>query len=428
MINKSLLTLLLTILLLCTGCREKSSKPEEKIILTVDQYLFDPDGGFDSREKEFYSRFMEDHPDIEIKITEIFTTESFHSTREQEKITADNITDIVYYRGSSALTRDGLIAPITPYLTEEIKKSYLKTALLAQGEREELYTLPVTVIASHVLYVNQKLLNEMQLSMPQNFKEMTALVPTVKSHGNDFIIMGNRSDWVLPYTLFSAIVGRLNGKHWAQHVASNDSSFLDPAFIDSLNMVKNLFDKELLSRASYELEYGESYLLFAEGQAPFMIDGDWRAEQLAELMSVEKQKDIIMTVLPELPGQKSSQNSTSLIPGLGLSMKSGLNDDKAYAAWKLISYYAGIKEAQLRLEQEYIVPSLKMNRVPPNLPYLVKEKIKFHQQLDEALPDLAYTFNGLLHERLRLGLKALIQGEIGPEELALELEKQNNKR
>ena len=56
--------------------------------------------------------------------------------------------------------------------------------------------------------------------------------------------------------------------------------------------------------------YGEAPALFTAGRAPFMIDGDWRAgafltdESTGEaLIPPEKQKDIVMTVFPAIPGE-----------------------------------------------------------------------------------------------------------------------------
>ncbi|GAJ22936.1 unnamed protein product, partial [marine sediment metagenome] len=130
------------------------------------------------------------------------------------------------------------------------------------------------------------------------------------------------------------LVGRIGGQDWLNAAIAGEASFTDQEFVDSLALVKDLYDTGLLPPQSIQLEYGDSPNLFATGRSPFMIDGDWRVGAVAPLLTEEAQENFELAVFPDIAGQKGESDSTSTVVATGFGMKAGLTGDKADAAWK----------------------------------------------------------------------------------------------
>lgn len=381
-------------------------------------------------EPAIYDRFMELNPNIELEFSKGAFKESFHPKIDWDNIKLDNSADVIYYYHGlkcRKLANEGNFADLTPYLTKEFRKNYLPITFSPAGPNGGVYSLPYTLSASHVLYSNTRLLKKLKLKMPRDFEEFTRMAPIIKTAGYEPIIMANNScDWIIQTALFSTIMGRLGGTGWAKKVVRGELSFEDRAFIDSLQLIKEFYNSGLLSTTTFKLDYSVSPTLFADGKAPFMLDGDWRTRKLIEIMNEKEQKNIEMTVIPTIPGELEPAFSTSVVLGTGLAMRSGLSPEKAYAAWKLISYYAGEQEGMLRLEQEGVIPTVKLSTRKMDLPPLLKERIDFYQKIEKSLPILDNIFPGPVTFKLHKGLYDVAGGKTTPEELAADLDETLN--
>lgn len=381
-------------------------------------------------EQKIFNRFMELNPNIEIEFTKSSFNSLFIKKIDWDNIKLDNSADVTYYYPGLKFRKvaaDGSLADLRPYLTKEFRKSYLPITFSPNGPNGEVYNLPYTLTASHVLYSNTRLLKKLKLKMPRDFEDFTRMAPIIKTAGYEPIIMANNScDWLIDYALFSTVMGRLAGNDWARKVMRGERSFEDRAFIDSLQIIKEFYNSGLLSTNTFKLDYSVSPTLFADGKAPFMLDGDWRTRKLIEIMNEKEQKNIEMTVIPTIPGELEPAFSTSVVLGTGLAMRSGLSPEKAYAAWKLISYYAGEQEGMLRLEQEGVIPTVKLSTRKMELPPLLKERINFYQKIEKPLPILDDTFPGPVIHKLHKGIYDVAGGKTTSEELAADLDETLN--
>lgn len=386
------------------------------------------DAAFDIKDSEgqIYTRFMERNPNIEIVYTKESFQFSFHSTVKQQETVIDNSTDLFFYipgQRTELLIDRGVISELNPYITEEVKSHYSSLAFIPEGPDGKIYTLPTTLTATHVFYINRSTLKKLNMKMPLYFEDLTRMVPSIRKGGLEPIIMANKSNWVMESCLFSTILGRMGGADWPQRFSQGENLFNEEYFINSLHLLKEFYNSGLLSQNSLELEYSDGPSLFAEGRAPFMIDGAWQVDRLVEFMSESEQKNIEMTVIPTLPGQLQSSLSTSIATGSGLAMRSGLNPEKAYAAWKLISYYAGEQEGMLRLKEQGVMPAVKLSKIDWEPAPLVTEHINFYQKVDEALPVVDNFFSGKFNQLIYEGLHDIATDRTTPEKLTDRLDK-----
>jgi len=338
---------------------------------------------------------------------------------------AGDLPDVMYLWPSGRsleFYKNELTEDLYPFLGADIDK-YVPAAVAPQWDGK-LYELPITAgSACHVLYVNTKILNDLGLSMPTTYEELVAMGPTISDAGLYPILMANKAAWVMQSCLFSALVGRIAGQDWIDKVITGEASFTDQEFVDSLALVKNMYDTGLLPPQSIQLEYGDAPNLFVTGRSPFMIDGDWRVGALTPLLTEEEQADFELAVFPDIAGQKGVSGSTAGVASTGFGMKAGLTGDKADAAWKWISFFAGPEAAEIRFVGEGMIPSYIMDlSVYEDIPPLVVKRAAFYAEVSTNTSVLDAVITGEPIILINNGLQQLALGDITPEKLAADIE------
>jgi len=364
--------------------------------------------------------FNAKYPNITLKIENSFG-DAYHQ-KLAALAAAGDLPDVMYLwpGGRSAeLYENDLIEDLYPYLGED-KDNFVPTAVAPQWDGK-LMELPIAITATHVMYVNTKLLDDLGLSIPSTYDEFVAMVEPISAAGLYPIIMPNKASWVMQSCLFSAIVGRIAGPEWLDALIAGEASYTDQEFVDSLALVKDLWDTGLLPPQSIQLEYGDGPNLFATGRSPFMIDGDWRVGAVAPLLTDEEQENFELTVFPDIEGQVGPSGSTSTVVATGFGMKKGLTGDKADAAWKWISFFAGPEAAEIRLMEQGMIPSYKMDISGYDIsPLAVKRGAFYSEHVGTYVLDDKITGDPITV--LNNGLQELALGNITPEELAANIE------
>jgi len=392
---------------------------EKKVELTVLNYLdiTSPEAkAWDATVEAFNAKY----PNITLKIENSFG-EAYHQ-KLAALAAAGDLPDVMYLwpGGRSAeIYKNELTEDLYPFLGAD-KDKFVPAAVAPQWDGK-LYELPIGITATHVMYVNTKLLIDLGLTMPKTYDELVAMVPKIKEAGLYPILMANKAAWVMQSCLFSALVGRIGGQDWLDALIAGEASFTDQEFVDSLALVKDMYDTGLLPPQSIQLEYGDGPNLFATGRSPFMIDGDWRVGAIAPLLSEEEQENFELTVFPDIAGQEGESGSTSTVAATGFGMKAGLTGDKADAAWKWIYFFAGPQAAEIRLIEQGMIPTYIMDLSAYDIsPLAVKRGAFYPEHSGTYVLDDKITGEPI--NILNTGLQELALGNTTPEKLAAEIE------
>ena len=392
---------------------------EKEVELTVLNYLdiTSPEAkAWDATVEAFNAKY----PNITLKIENSFG-EAYHQ-KLAALAAAGDLPDVMYLwpGGRSAeIYRNELTEDLYPFLGPD-KDKFVPAAVAPQWDGK-LYELPIGITATHVMYVNTKLLSDLGLTMPKTYDELVAMVPKIKEAGLYPILMPNKAAWVMQSCLFSALVGRIAGQDWLEALIAGEASFTDQEFVDSLALVKDMYDTGLLPPQSIQLEYGDGPNLFATGRSPFMIDGDWRVGAIAPLLSEEEQENFELTVFPDIAGQKGESGSTSTVAATGFGMKAGLTGDKVDAAWKWIYFFAGPQAAEIRLIEQGMIPTYIMDLSAYDIsPLAVKRGAFYPEHSGTYVLDDKITGEPI--NILNTGLQELALGNTTPEKLAAEIE------
>jgi len=123
---------------------------------------------------------------------------------------AGDLPDIMYLwpSGRSAeIYENELTEDLYPFLGAD-KDKFVPAAVAPQWDGK-LYELPIGITATHVMYVNTKILNDLGLSMPTTYEELVTMVEPITAAGLYPILMPNKAAWAMQSCLFSALVGRI---------------------------------------------------------------------------------------------------------------------------------------------------------------------------------------------------------------------------
>ena len=417
--------LLVSLLLMGIGAFAAEKSP---IVLRVLHYLDATSPGAHRELIEVWEAFEKANPDIKIVREDLFN-EPFHQKTEIYAATGQ-LPDVIYmWPGgrSTTLHTKKLVKDLTPLLGAA-RSEFSEAALVPQAGGY-LAELPIGVTSSHVLYVNQKVLRDLGLTIPRTYEELKAMAPKLKAAGKDVILMGAQDDWVMQSCLYSAIVGRMLGDKYVDDLIAGKAKFTDAPFVNTLKFYKQLYTDGVLSAKVLQTPYNEVNALFAAGKAPFMIDGDWKVGNFLTdptsgqaLIPPDKQKDIVMTVFPAIPGEVN-HGTTSVVPGVGFGMNAAIPDgsEKEKAAWKLIMWLNSVEVQRLRLETGGAFPSRK-GVTSDKLEPLAQTRAEFYGAfagtyvLDNVLEAAVYL-------PINVGLQEIGLGLATPEQVAAKVQK-----
>lgn len=395
----------------------------EPVTIRVLNYLDASSPGAAREIVEVWQRFEADNPDI-LVIREDQFNEPFHHKTEAYAA-AGKLPEVLYvWPGgrSATLHEKKLLRDIEPLLGEE-RHAFLETALEPQAGGY-LAMVPIGLTASHAMYVNTALLKELGFEMPKTYQDLKNMVAPLKAAGKECIIVGAQDDWVMQSVLYSMIFGRIVGDEKLYAFIEGKAKFTDKVFVDSLRFYEQLFKDGVISRNAMQTPYGEAPALFAAGKAPFMIDGDWRAGAFitdpttgTALIPPEKQKEIVMTVFPEIPGE-INHGTSSIVPAVGYAMsahvKPGSPEEKA--AWRLIQWLNSAEVQKIRLETGAAFPTRK-GVTSDKLEPIAQERAGFYGRItgthvldDKFPPEVCIPIN--------VGLQEIGLGLATPEEVA----------
>ena len=423
---KKVFVLVLIALLACTFLCPIFA--EEVVTLKVLNYLDLTFAGADREVKDIWGAFEKANPNIKIEREDLYN-EPFHQKTEAY-IAAGQLPDVMYMwpsGRSSAIHTKHLVKDLRPLLGAEAK-NFSPAALVPQAGGY-LGEIPMGVTATHVLYVNKKMLTDMGLQIPKTYAQLVSMSKKLKAAGKGSILMGSQDDWVMQSCMFSMILGRICGDAYVDKLVAGQAKFTDDSFVKALKFYAQLYKDGVLDKKNLQTAYNDVNGIWATGKAPFMVDGDWKVGNFLTdpstkqaLIPVDQQKNFVMTVFPRIPGEVI-HNSTSVVPGTGYGMNAKVpaGSAKEKAAWKLISWLVSPQVQKVRLEIGLTFPSRK-GVTSDKLEPLQVERAGFYGKYKGT-----YVIDGVMDamvwKPINVGLQEIGLGLATPEQVAEKVQK-----
>ena len=416
-----LATLLLSAAFVFAGGKQEEAAEGAPITLTMFEYenLTGPEAG---NWEIMHNTFYASQPDIKLDIEYGFD-EPYHD-KLQAMAVAGQLPDIMFLwplKRTGMVTGSGQIKDLTPW-TKGHENEFVEGALTPQGSKptNKVYELPEQMTATHVMFTNNKLLDNLGLSFPKTMDDLLAQGDKIRGAGLIPIAMANKAGWQMQSCFLSTLTERAGGMKWYRNaVDGNGASFTDPEFIQALSVIDTLAKNEMFSPGLNQTGYGQGVTDFANEQAVYHIDGGWRANAYVISLTAEQKEYVSLETFPDIPNQKGQSGSTAVVVGTGYGMNEKLAGAQADAAWDWIWYYSGPVGSAIR-QGFGAIPAYKLP-IPANIDPMIKKLIKFW----EGRPS-GYVIDAVLDGEgmgvLQPALQEMILGAKTPQQVAEEYE------
>ncbi|WP_438348095.1 extracellular solute-binding protein [Paenibacillus sp. FA6] len=346
----SLLLLIMAFILAACGDSgnnkaEGVTKKGEKVKLTIWHNF----AGDDLRAKTvrgLIEKFAQDNPLVELDAQAI--PPDGYRQRLSTVAAGNELPDLFFvYAGShsSELYKAGLLQPITEVIDQnpEWKDNFMPGAFDAfTFEPDEIYTAPIGMSATSILYYNTSLFKQYNVKVPTTWVEMMTAIKVFNENKITPIALGNKAPWVAQSTIIGSLADRVTGTEWFKNAsAQTGAKFTDPEFVEALGYFKQLVDNKAFQEGANSIDNTQAEQYFIQGNAAMMISGAWTLTNLAASASEEQMKDIDVTVLPSIPGGKGDGNTISGGAGGGMALSKRTEGAVKDAALKLVYAVSG---------------------------------------------------------------------------------------
>jgi len=323
-----------------------------------------------------YPVFQAENPNINIE-WEYIADEPYHDKLQAMSV-ADQLPDLMFLwpaKRTGMVTGSGRIKDLRPWIKGH-EDEFAAMAMAPQGVNGEMYELPEQVTVCHVVYTNDRLLDELGLSYPKTMEELLAQQPVIEAAGYIALAMDNGDGWEMQSCFLSTLTERAGGMDWFNKAIVGDGAgFADQEFVDALGVIKTLADANMFSPGINQAGYGEALDAFVREEAVYLIDGGWRTQNLATELTEEQMGYVSLNSFPDIPGQKGQSGSTDAVAGTGFGMNVKLEGAEADAAWEWIWYWAGPVGSKVKQQLGWI-PSYKLP-APESLPTIMMKLVDF---------------------------------------------------
>lgn len=218
----------------------------------------------------------EEHPNIRIE-TEATESEAY-KIKLRTAIAVNEAPDIFFGWGSGfaePFVDSGKVLALDEYLGEEILGKIIPGSLENFTYNNKIYALPTFLIAG-IFYYNQELFNKYDLEIPETFSELLEAVKVFKENRITPIAVGLRDGW--PGIFYQNILAiRTAGVEKCISALNKESSFYQPDFIESAQLLKDLVDAGAFYNTSIQLTQYEAENTFLRGRVPMYYCGSWSA-------------------------------------------------------------------------------------------------------------------------------------------------------
>ena len=174
------------------GGNQEDAADSDVITLNVLHYLDLADDTSAGNFAVLVEAFHAANPDIQLEFDYLFN-EPYHNKLQSAAI-ADQLPDLVFLwpgKRTGEVTGSGKIKDISPWVNG-VKNQFAPAAVGAQGSSGEIYELPEQVTATHVMFTNERLLDELGLEFPRTFEELLAQGEIIRDAGYIPIAMDNK--------------------------------------------------------------------------------------------------------------------------------------------------------------------------------------------------------------------------------------------
>ena len=221
---------------------------------------------------EAYERILEAY-EGDVDFEAFLNTE--YNTLTATALQAGDAGDVVQtrsYGGVRPWIEGGYLLPLDG---RDVLGNYSEQALDAvRGTDGSVYGVPFAIQTLQVFY-NEAIFEELGLEEPTTWEEFLAVNEAVAEAGYIPLATTARDAWMLPILHSIVGAGTYGGNEFVEAVLAGETTFEDPAFVESLQALKDL--QPYLPPDVTAVSYADAQALFINEMAAMFPGGSWEA-------------------------------------------------------------------------------------------------------------------------------------------------------
>ncbi len=218
-----------------------------------------------------YERILQNYEGAAVNFEAFLNTE--YNTLVSTSLQADEAADVVQTRSYGGVM-DWINGDYLLPLEVDALANYNPTALDAVRSREngQVYGVPFAIQVLQ-MYYNKAIFAELELEVPTTWDEFIAVNEAIADAGYIPMALTGKDAWMLP--IFHSVIGAgtYGGNAFVEGILEGETSFENPAFVDSLQAVKDV--QPFLPPDVTAVSYSDSQNLFVNELAAMFPGGSW---------------------------------------------------------------------------------------------------------------------------------------------------------
>jgi raffinose/stachyose/melibiose transport system substrate-binding protein len=301
-----------------------SSGTEKTVIRIMTLWAKDNPENIATSVRTQIAKFQAENPSVIIEEEAIGDQTSYY-TKLKTLAASNDLPDIFVCKGSelAMFAQNQVAAPLDDILNADIvwKNGYVPSAFDDLTNAGKIYGVPYSMLSTHVIYYNTKLLADVGFStFPQTWPQFMDLITKLKANNIIPIALGNKEQWVAESCILSTLGDRFTGSDWFYNIINKGGAkFTDPDFIKALTALQDLAKAGAFNTDMNSINNDQQKTLYFNGRAAMFMEGSWAIGAVmdgpSEIASVTE-----VAVLPSVTGGKGNPLSMSGGAGSGFAV------------------------------------------------------------------------------------------------------------
>jgi len=253
---------------------------------------------------EIFDAYEKKHNGVTIEFKAFKNTE--YNTILSTGLTKSGGPDVAMlrsYGGLQPVIEAGALLP----LDDEVDLSEFAKPVLdaSRGKKDgKVYGVPAALQTIQVFY-NKKIFADAGVAVPTTWAQLTAAMATLKAKGVVPLATTAKDTWMLPIVHEAFGAARYGGTDFQQRLLSGQTTLLDPAYVDSIAVLKQL--QPFMPKNVAGVAYTDAQILFMTGKAAMFPGGSF---ELGFFTAQNPDLELGVFSAPPPPGAVSSQPLT----------------------------------------------------------------------------------------------------------------------
>ncbi|WP_208601801.1 ABC transporter substrate-binding protein [Parageobacillus thermantarcticus] len=164
----------------------------------------------------------------------------------------------------------------------------------------KIYSVPVNIHRSNVLWYNKKIFAENGLEPPKTFDEFFQVAEKLKAKGITPLALGDKEPWTATHLFENVLLGTLGAEDYKK-LWTGELSFDDPKVKEAVNTFKKMLD--YINEDHSSRNWQDAAQLVGKGEAAMYVMGDWVKGYFVNDLKLKVNEDFGYVPAPNTEGK-----------------------------------------------------------------------------------------------------------------------------